>query len=233
MTEYLSSAGIGKAGKPDAEISSGINANIGHNSDSELFRDLRNRGEFVVLDKGDMPGLVMAIADRRDQAAYRRVFNHFAPRVKSYLLGLKLNPEQADDVLQEVMIAVWNKADSYRPEKAAVSTWIFTIARNKHIDRIRRHKYQTYETAEDDAPEADAPESDLADQQLLTLQRKQAVQAALSELPEEQKTVISMSFLRDMAHGEIAAALDLPLGTVKSRIRLGFQRLRQELGDKL
>jgi len=187
----------------------------------------------VVLDKGDMPGLVMAIAEQRDQSAYRQVFEHFAPRVKSYLLGLKIAPEQADDVLQEVMIAVWHKAASYRPEKAAVSTWIFTIARNKHIDRIRRDKYQTFDAVDEDTAEAEVADHDVADRQLLAMQRKRAVQAALSTLPEDQMTVISMSFLKDMAHGEIAKALDLPLGTVKSRIRLGFKRLRQELGDAL
>ena len=187
----------------------------------------------VELGKNDMAGLVMAIAERRDRSAYGQVFDYFAPRVRSYLLGLKISPEQADDVLQEVMIAVWNKAGSYRPDKAAVSTWIFTIARNKHIDRIRREKHQFYDSLEVEAVETEIAEHDVADEQVSVMQRKRAVQAALSKLPEDQMTVISMSFLKDMAHAEIATALDLPLGTVKSRIRLGFQRMRQELGDML
>jgi len=180
-----------------------------------------------------MAGLVIAIAEQRDRSAYGQVFNYFAPRVKSYLLGLKISPQQADDVLQEVMIAVWNKAGSYRQDKAAVSTWIFTIARNKHIDRIRREKYQFHDSLDEESAEPAVAEHDTADEQVSESQRKRAVQAALSKLPEDQVIVISMSFLKDMAHAEIATALDLPLGTVKSRIRLGFKRLREELGDKL
>jgi RNA polymerase sigma-70 factor (ECF subfamily) len=196
-------------------------------------RETRNVEGWVSLDKADMAELIMAIAEQRDRSAYGQVFDHFAPRVKSYLLGLRISPEQADDVLQEVMIAVWNKAGSYRPDKAAVSTWIFTIARNKHIDRIRREKHQFYDSLEVEAVETEIAEHDVADEQVSVMQRKRAVQAALSKLPEDQMTVISMSFLKDMAHAEIATALDLPLGTVKSRIRLGFQRMRQELGDML
>lgn len=192
-----------------------------------------NCEDFLVLSTNEMAGLVMAIAEQRDQSAFRQLFDHFAPRVKSYLMGLNLASEPADDVLQEVMIAIWNKAASYRPEKAAVSTWIFTIARNKHIDRIRREKYSLYDSGDINVAETEATEHDVADEQLLTMQRKRAVQAALATLPEDQKRVISMSFLKEMAHAEIAAALDLPLGTVKSRIRLGFQRLRKELGEVL
>lgn len=233
MLQDRTTVALDPASSPAESNPAGISATIGPHSAKQPVRQRRNRGDFVVLDKGEMPGMVMAIANQRDQSAYRRVFEHFGPRVKSYLLGLKIAPDQVDDVLQEVMIAVWHKASSYRPEKAAVSTWIFTIARNKHIDRIRRDKFQTYDAVDDDAAEAEVADHDIADQQLLTMQRKQAVQAALSKLPEDQMTVISMSFLKDMAHGEIANSLDLPLGTVKSRIRLGFQRLRQELGDTL
>lgn len=221
---------------PAAILAPLIGATIPREGIHFLTRETRNVGGWASLDKADkadMAGLVRAIAEERDRSAYGQVFDYFAPRVKSYLLGLKISPEQADDVLQEVMIAVWNKAGSYRPDKAAVSTWIFTIARNKHIDRIRREKHQFRDSLEVEAAETEIAEHDVADEQVSVMQRKQAVQAALSKLPEDQLTVISMSFLKDMAHAEIATALDLPLGTVKSRIRLGFQRMRQELGDKL
>ena len=218
---------------PAANLATLIGATIPGVDLYSSTRDTRRAGGLVVLDKSDMAELIMAIAEQRDRSAYGQVFDHFAPRVKSYLLGLRISPEQADDVLQEVMIAVWNKAGSYRPDKAAVSTWIFTIARNKHIDRIRREKHQFHDSLEVEAVETEIAEHDVADEQVSVMQRKRAVQAALSKLPEDQMTVISMSFLKDMAHAEIATALDLPLGTVKSRIRLGFQRMRQELGDML
>lgn len=218
---------------PAANLAALMGATISTDDMYSSIVKTRKFGVSMALDKGDMAGLVIAIAEQRDRAAYGQVFDHFAPRVKSYLLGLKITPEQADDVLQEVMIAVWNKAGSYRPDKAAVSTWIFTIARNKHIDRMRREKHQFHDSVEVESVESEVAEHDVADERLSQLQRKRAVQAALSKLPEDQMTVISMSFLKDMAHAEIAAALDLPLGTVKSRIRLGFQRMRQELGDML
>lgn len=216
---------------PLANLAAMMGANMPDHDVRSSLSEMRIAGGSMGLDKTDMAGLVIAIAERRDRAAYGQVFDYFAPRVKAYLLGLKISPEQADDVLQEVMIAVWSKAGSYRPDKAAVSTWIFTIARNKHIDRIRREKHQFNDSLEIEAVEPETAEHDVADEQVSLLQRKRAVKAALSKLPEDQMTVISMSFLRDMAHAEIATALDLPLGTVKSRIRLGFKRLREELGE--
>jgi len=176
----------------------------------------------------DFAALLGLIATKRDREAFIKVYKHFAPRVRSFLIGQNVVPTAADDVLQEVMIAVWNKAKLFDPNKAAPSTWIFAIARNKRIDRIRRESKPDLDP-EEPSLQPSAPET--ADDDLLHGQRKTAIAAALTELPEEQRIVIEYSFMKGLSHGEIAEQLGLPLGTVKSRIRLAFGRLRTELGD--
>lgn len=176
----------------------------------------------------DFAALLGLIATKRDREAFIKVYKHFAPRVRSFLIGQNVVPSAADDVLQEVMIAVWNKAKLFDPKKAAPSTWIFAIARNKRIDRIRRESKPDLDP-EEPSLQPSAPET--ADDDLLHGQRKTAIAAALTELPEEQRIVIEYSFMKGLSHGEIAEQLGLPLGTVKSRIRLAFGRLRTELGD--
>ncbi len=173
-------------------------------------------------------GMLRRIATERDRAAFIEVYEYFAPRVKSFLLGQNVPPAAADDVLQEVMLAVWNKAGLFDPDKAAPSTWIFAIARNKRIDRIRR---ETKPELDPDEPSLQPAAPDAADDDLMHGQRKAAVAAALAELPDDQRIVIEYSFLKGLSHGEIAEQLGLPLGTVKSRIRLAFGRLRKELGE--
>ena len=176
----------------------------------------------------DMAALMMRVAGQRDREAFVRIYEYFAPRVKSFLLGKNQTAQVAEEILQEAMLAVWLKAHLYRPEKAAVSTWIFTIARNKHIDRIRREKF----------PELDAEDLSLhpaklaaAEDDCLAEQRSDAIREALSRLHKDQHEVIYMSFMQGVSHAEIGEQLGLPLGTVKSRIRLGFQRLRKDLGE--
>jgi RNA polymerase sigma-70 factor (ECF subfamily) len=176
--------------------------------------------------KQDMPALMSLIAHQRDRSAFIQVYEYFSPRVKSFLLGKNLTPQLADEVLQEVMLAVWQKAHLYSPEKAAVSTWIFTIARNKHVDRIRQDRFPELDAEDPSLRPADVEE---VEGECFAMERTQAVQQALSGLPKDQYEVIYMSFMQGISHGDIGERLGLPLGTVKSRIRLGFKRLRQEL----
>lgn len=176
----------------------------------------------------EMIALMGRVASERDRAAFLQIFKHFAPRVKSFLVARGLNPPAADDVLQEAMLAVWEKAASYNSDKAAVSTWIFTIARYKYIDRMRREGRRKTET---DEPDLRASESPISDEEVMQQQRDDAVQAAIANLPEDQQSVIFLSFIRGLAHSEIAQQLGLPLGTVKSRIRRAFGQLREELGE--
>lgn len=179
------------------------------------------------LDQDAMAGLIESVARRRDQSAYIRLYTHFAPRVKSFLMAKGLDSAAADDVLQEAMLAVWQKSHLYDPAKAAVSTWIFTIARNHYIDRLRREQRQPGTSDEPDLRAADT-RSSISEVSLQ--QRTIAVRHAIGKLRPEQREVIALSFTKGLAHREIAKRLDLPLGTVKSRIRLGFMHLRDSLG---
>lgn len=172
--------------------------------------------------------LIERISEHRDRTAFIKIYEHFAPRVKSMLMGKGLQASAADDVLQEIMLAVWNKAVSYDRNKSAVSTWIFTIARNKSIDRLRREQRHQ---ATSDEPDLRADEGMTATDEVFLDERKKAVHEALSALSPEQKEVVLLSFQKGLAHSEIADQFDLPLGTVKSRIRNALRHLRTQLGE--
>ena len=174
--------------------------------------------------------LIVRVASKRDRASFVQLYEYFAPRVKSFLIGQRVPLDVADEVLQEVMLAVWNKAALFNPDKAAASTWIFAIARNKRIDRIRKDTNPDFDPEE---PSLQPGDFAAADDSVLDRQRKEAVGKALAELPDDQRTVIELSFMKGLSHSQIAEQLGLPLGTVKSRIRLAFQRLRGELGEVL
>ena len=182
----------------------------------------------VVSEKQAMAGLIEQIARRQDRSAFIQLYKHFAPRVKSFLIGKGLNSATADDVLQEVMLAIWQKSHLYNPAKAAASTWIFTIARNKYVDRLRREQRHQCESDEPDLRAGDAMEST---DEVLQQEKKNAVHEALQRLRPEQQEVVVLSFIKGLAHSEIAQHLSLPLGTVKSRIRISLQHLRNDLGD--
>jgi RNA polymerase sigma-70 factor (ECF subfamily) len=175
----------------------------------------------------DFSAMITAIAERADRGAFAVLFNHFAPRVKSYLLRLGAGAEAAEELAQETLLTVWRRAASYDPAKAAASTWIFTIARNLRIDLIRRERRP--ELTDDPAlvPEPE-PSPDRA---LQAVQEESRIAAAMALLPPEQAEVIRLSFFSDKPHSEIAGVLNLPLGTVKSRVRLAMLRLRQLLED--
>ena len=179
-------------------------------------------------EKKDFSPLIARIAHERDRTAFIEIFKYFAPRVKSFLMNRGRNEQSAEDVLQEVMIAVWEKSHMYNVEKASVSTWLFTIARYKHIDRMRRDGRHRTESDEPDLRPSDDPE---AADNVMQDQRAEAVKKAIAGLPADQQTVIVMSFNQGLSHSEIAEQLGLPLGTVKSRIRRAFQRMREELGE--
>ena len=173
--------------------------------------------------------LLQAVVERRDQASFMTLFDYYAPRVKAYLRRLGAPESLADDLSQEVMFTVWRKAATYDPAKAGVGTWIYTIARNLRIDALRRERRPELEP--DDPRLAPSPEP-LPDDQAEAHQDAAQVRAALRELPDDQAQVITMAFYDGKSHGEIAAELALPLGTVKSRLRLAFRRVRGMLGEQ-
>ncbi|MEO0999238.1 MAG: sigma-70 family RNA polymerase sigma factor [Pseudomonadota bacterium] len=156
------------------------------------------------------------------------LFGRFAGRIRAFLMRGGMPPDQADEVLQEVMVAIWRRASTFDAAKAAPVTWIYTIARNRRIDHLRRHA----RPAPDPEDPLFQPDPEPGGREALSQQQRQTlVRTALAELPEEQAVVVRLAFYDGQSHGEIAEALELPLGTVKSRIRLAFRRLRGALGE--
>ena len=171
---------------------------------------------------------VVSVGTLRDRAAFQLLFDHFAPRVKGYLMRLGAGNAVAEDLAQEALLVVWRKAALFDPAKASASTWIFTIARNLRIDAIRKERRPELDPNDPSLlPEAERP----SDEGLDWAQAEDRLRLALSELPREQAQIIELSFLAEKPHSIIASDLGLPLGTVKSRIRLAMARLRLALGD--
>lgn len=169
---------------------------------------------------------LLAVRDGRDRQAFARLFDHFAPRVKAMLLRSGLRDGTAEDVVQDVMLTVWRKADQFDPHRAPASAWIYRIARNRQIDLARRRPAPLPD-ALDEPPDT---EPDAA--QILALQQETArLKVALEALSPDQTRTIEQAFLEELTHTEISEATGLPLGTIKSRIRLGLDRLRKELAD--
>jgi RNA polymerase sigma factor (sigma-70 family) len=175
----------------------------------------------------DFARLLRAIVERHDQNSFAALFDYYAPRVKAYLKRLGASDALAEDLVQDVMLTVWRKADTYDPVKAGVGTWIFTIARNLRIDAVRRERHP--ELDPDDPLLVPDPEP-LPDRVAEAAQEETDVRAALRDLPPDQAEVINLAFYEGKSHGEIAVALAIPLGTVKSRLRLAFRRVRGRLG---
>ena len=172
--------------------------------------------------------LAGAVAERRDQTAFAELFDYFAPRIKSYLQRLGMDPGQAEELTQEVMIVLWHKAGLFDPVKSSLSTWLFRIARNRRIDAFRRDKSALLD-ADDPALQPSQPEA--ADDLVEAEERDERVRKAMLDLPEEQAALVRQAFFLGRSHSQIAEDTGLPLGTVKSRIRLAFARLRGSLED--
>ena len=167
--------------------------------------------------------LIQAIALQRDRAAFADLFAWFGPRVKAWMMRAGSNPTAAEELAQETMLAVWQKARLFDPARAGASTWIFTIARNLRIDALRRERHPS-ELMEDPAGQPDTPMQ--ADRVLALSQQETRIRTALTLLPPEQADVIRKAFFEDKVHAEIEKELGIPLGTVKSRLRLAINRLR-------
>lgn len=173
--------------------------------------------------------LILAIARDGDRAAFVSLFHQFAPRLKGYLIRLGAPAAQADELAQEALVMVWRKAHLFDPDRASAATWLFRITRNLRLDAARRDRSAAaFEPDLTDAPDSPQTPEGLA----LGRQRDERVRSALAHLPQDQREVLRLSFFQDRPHAEIAELLGLPLGTVKSRIRLALQRLRSTLGGE-
>lgn len=175
-----------------------------------------------------MERLIVAVGENRDRQAFSAVFAHFAPRIKAYLMRTGCEAGAAEEVVQEAMVALWRRADRFDPAQANASTWVFTIARNKRIDMLRRERRPEVDP-EDPALVRD-PEVP-ADRTIESAQESDRVRSAVAALPAEQGDLLRMAYYEDKAHSVIAQEKGLPLGTVKSRIRLAMARLRKSLSE--
>lgn len=174
--------------------------------------------------------LIEAVAIAQDRAAFAALFEHFAPRVKMFMLRFGANEASAEEVAQETLLAVWRKAALFDPASVGAAAWIFTIARNLRIDALRRE--QRGGPRDDDTDlEQYVDDSPPPDSRLAAAQYEQRVRTAMAQLSDDQMRVVELSFFEEKAHAEIAEQLQIPLGTVKSRLRLAMARLRTLLGD--
>ena len=170
--------------------------------------------------------LMSAVAERRDREAFARLFELFGPRIKGYLIRQGADPASAEDLVQDVMLTVWRRAAQFDRNKAAASTWLFTIARNRRIDTLRRVRRPEIDPED---PALVREPDDPADRVVEAAQRRKSLHAAVAELPEDQAKLLRLAYFEDKSHSVIAAELSLPLGTVKSRLRLAMGKLRSAL----
>jgi RNA polymerase sigma-70 factor (ECF subfamily) len=180
-----------------------------------------------MLTADEAADLIEAIVLRQDRMAFATLFRYYGPRVKSFVMRGGCDAETAQEMAQEAMIMVWRKAASFDRTRASAATWIYTIARNKRIDLLRRTGKPPIET--EDWLTIFAPEGDDADTSVLAGQTYTRMKELMEGLSPDQVVVIRKAFFEDKTHTAIAEELALPLGTVKSRIRLGLARLRQAL----
>jgi len=176
-----------------------------------------------------MSDLLSRIATDRSDQAFNALFAEYAPRIKSFMMRQGADAALAEELVQETLLTVWRKAGLYSASKGSAITWIFTIARNLRIDRLRRETPWQELTEEHTATlVADEKPADVA---VSDKEREHRVQVVLGSLPPEQRQVIVLAFIDGLSHGDIAKQLGLPVGTVKSRIRLAYQKVRSALED--
>lgn len=174
----------------------------------------------------DQTTWMLAVRDARDKAAFARLFDYYAPRLKGFVMRGGMDAALAEEIVQDVMLTVWHKAAQFDPERAQVSGWIYQITRNRQIDTIRRtRRAMPEELKHEDEHEPDAG-------QVLAMEQEAGkLKQALRRLKPDQRAMIEKAYLGDLTHQEIRDQTGLPLGTIKSRIRLGLDRLRHELKE--
>ena len=168
------------------------------------------------------------VAEKRDKISFGYLFDHLAPKIKGFLRKNGTSEVSLDDLTQEVMIKIWRYAGQFDQKKGKVTTWVFTIARNARIDLIRKEN-RPEPDVNDPVMVNDPPNR--SDDILFAKQTSARISEAINELPDEQKEILKYAFFEEKSHAEIAAQTGLPLGTVKSRIRLAFQRLKKTLTE--
>ena len=205
-----------------------VNPSGDRGANNEASQRASKRGAAGRMEAGEAAELLSAIAQDQDRSAFAALFKAFAPRVKSYVLGLGVTAAAADDLVQDIMLTVWRRAGLYDAGKASPSTWIVTIARNRRIDLLRREKYPQLDPNDPLLVPAAEP---AADGVIAAAQAGEALHRAIETLPKEQAELLRMAYFKDQTHSHIADSLSLPLGTVKSRLRLAMAKLRAQLEE--
>ena len=200
-----------------AELISSLDMSMGSGSSND------NQNNLSEWDR-----LLLRVGSDRDRSAFKKLYEHFAPRSKSFLLRIGSDMSAAEEICQESMIMVWRRAETFNPENAGASTWIFTIARNKRIDKLRKDNRPL--------PDLNDPSFfqipvDKSDDILQRVEEEKKIKNALKNLPPEQAKLILSAYYEEKSHRKIADETNLPLGTVKSRIRLAINRLRTQLEE--
>jgi RNA polymerase sigma-70 factor (ECF subfamily) len=177
-----------------------------------------------------MSDLIQRVARERDPEAFRDLFRTYGPRVKAMMMRQGVDADTAEDIAQETLLLVWRKAHLFVEQKGSIATWIYTIARNVRIDRIRRQMPVT-ELPED--LNGTPSDEELPDDTLNREQQRQRIREALATLPADQYEVVQLSYIEGLSHQEIAERTGAPLGTIKSRMRLAYQKIREAVGEDI
>ena len=166
--------------------------------------------------------LIKKVAEERNEIAFSEIFDFIAPKINAYYIKNNLSIEQAEELTQEVLSTIWLKAELFDPEKSKFITWSFTIARNKKIDFYRKNKKN--DINEDDIRDFLYENNKTSDYEI-----ESTIKKIIQELDESQKKLIKMSFFEQKSHKNIAAELEIPLGTVKSRIRSSLNKMQKHI----
>ena len=196
----------------------------------ETTRPVKCSSESTPCVKNRLPELseqtvwMIAVRDRQDRKAFAKLVDYFAPRLKGFIMRSGTSTAHAEEIVQDVLLTAWRKASLFDPHRAQVSAWIYQIARNRQIDVVRKESRPVPEILIEVSPtEPDAPQILAMDQETEQLKH------ALARLNENQREIIEKAYLGELTHQEISSQIGQPLGTIKSRIRLGLERLRHEL----
>lgn len=188
------------------------------------FENSLASGPPAVVDSDAEPNweaMILLVRDQRSEDAFSALFNHFAPRIKGFLINGGASPQMAEECAQDVMVTLWHKARLFDPTRASAATWLFTIARNKRIDALRKAARPEPEELPW-GPKPELPQAEVLGLKEETVRLGQAI----DKLPQKQRAIIESAFFGEKTHVQLAAETGLPLGTIKSRIRLALERLR-------